>query len=148
MPLASLSDCLRRTVTFMGALVLSGLAQASGGQFQSTMTVRAGCSVMDMSATAPGLDYLCSPNVGDFRLSLDAGRHGEGLQRYLSDGHTRTPYRLQVHSGQGERRNADRVLSISLPDTATTLMLQTFNTPVAALAPATGTDTVLATFEY
>ncbi|GHC25705.1 hypothetical protein GCM10010082_18350 [Kushneria pakistanensis] len=106
---------------------------------------------MERPAGDPGMGYLCSPNVGDFRLTLDGGRNGDGVQRYLSDGQTRIPYRLQVFTGQGERLRANRVLSISLPEGVSSLMLQAFNTPVADMPPAevgSPSDTVLATFEY
>lgn len=139
-------------LVFTALLMLPAMVLANSGQFQATMTVRAGCSATALSAGNPDFGYLCSPNVEDFRLSLDKGRHSNGVQRYLSDGQTRTPYRLQVIPDKGERLSADRMLSIRLPDSARTLMLQTVSTPIASEGLSTGSDaskdTVLATFEY
>lgn len=145
----------RRVLFLMVVLLLAAgvtlPARADSVQFQSTMTVRPGCSIMERSDERGESGYLCSPNVGDFRLTLDRGRYSDGTRRYLSDGEMRVPYRLQVFTGQGERLSADRVLSISLPENAPTLMLKAFNTPMATMPDAAERlvgDTVVATFEY
>lgn len=133
-------------------LTLPAMVMASSGQLQATMNVRAGCLIGAQSSERSDLGYLCSPNVGDFRLSLSDGRNGDGMQRYLSDGRTLAPYRLEVLTAQGEQHSADGVLSLRLPESARTLMLQTISSPIELQElPAGGrffSDTVLATFEY
>lgn len=139
-------------LVFTALLMLPAMVLANSGQFQATMTVRAGCSTMPLPSENSGLGYLCSPSPGDFRLSLDGGRNGDGTQRYLSDGQTRTPYRLQVVTAKSKLHGAEDVFSIRLSESARTLMLQTVNTPIAPEKVPTGNtsseDTVLAIFEY
>ncbi|SPJ32926.1 hypothetical protein [Kushneria phyllosphaerae] len=149
MPSLSRFNLSYRGLVFTSLLMLPTVVLAGSGQVQVSMSVRAGCLIQTPSNQAPDLGYLCSPNAGDFRLSLDNGRHADGIQRHLSDGQSRVPYQLQVALDNGKWLTANHALSIHLPENAPQLILQALSLPASPLErDLSYRDTVLATFEY